>query len=92
MVIFLSGCMGRNHEPGKEIHCFVCVLAWGAEKRGLSHAQHAAFFRLAGRTGAPAVSLELQEWVRGNLRLRTPWHQLAQKADIPLAVLSAMLE
>ena len=31
-------------------------------------------------------------WGTINLRLRTPWHQSAQKADVPLAVLSAMLE
>lgn len=80
--------------PGKEICCFACSVVWGSEERGLPPLATNCFF-LDWRAGLMLQQFFLNcrsGWGTINLRLRTPWHQSAHKADIPLAVLLAMLE
>lgn len=68
--------LGIRGERAPTMDCKLLFSDWWA---GLMLWQ---FFLLNGGSG----------WGTINLRLRTPWHHSAHKADTPLAVLLAMLE
>lgn len=95
MVMFLPWCKGSKQWclVRKSVSLPFCWM--GDQRReGSSYVQQTAFFSNC-QAGLMLQQFSLNcrnGWGAINLRLRTPWHQSAQKADIPLAVLSAMLE
>lgn len=78
--------------PVKEICCFACSVSWGSEERGLPPRTAKCFFWTGGQDWCSSSFSWIAGVDEGQLMAEGPMAHSAHKADIPLAVLLAMLE